>query len=66
MKVRRFHPTKTFIDDIVAINDGNLFHSVYKEIYTDELELKVEHSENHASFLNLDISIVEGFCLQVV
>ena len=35
-----------------------MFESVYKEIYPDELELKVEHSGSHASFLNnLDISI---------
>ena len=33
---------------------------MYKEIYPDELELKVEHSGSHASFLNLDISIKDG------
>ena len=33
---------------------------MYREIYPDELELKVEHSGSHASFLNLDISIKDG------
>ena len=32
----------------------------YRRIYPEELELKVEHSGNHASFLNLDITIKDG------
>ena len=60
VKARHFHSTKRFIDDLCAINDGNLFQSVYENIYPDELELKVEHSGSHASFLNLDISIKDG------
>ena len=59
VKARHFHSTKRFIDDLVAINDGNMFRSVFKEIYPEELELKIEHFGNHASFLNLDISIVD-------
>ena len=60
VKARHFHSTKRFIDDLCAVNDGNMFESVYREIYPDELELKVEHSGSHASFLNLDISIKDG------
>ena len=60
VKARHFHSTKRFIDDLCAVNDGNVFESVYREIYPDELELKVEHSGYHASFLNLDISIRDG------
>ena len=60
IKARHFHSTKRFIDDLCAINDGNLFATVYKDIYPEELELKLEHSGRHASFLNLDISICEG------
>ena len=60
MKARHFHSTKRFIDDLCAINDGHLFGEVYKEIYPEELELKLEHSGLHASFLNLDITIREG------
>ncbi len=59
-KARHFHSTKRFIDDLCAINDGGLFGNVYKEIYPEELELKLEHSGLHASFLNLDITIREG------
>ena len=29
----------------------------YKEVYRKELELKVEHHGNHATFLDLDITI---------
>ena len=60
VKARHFHSTKRFIDDLCAINDGNLFQSVHGEIYPEELELKIEHSGSHASFLNLDISIKDG------
>ena len=60
MKARHFHSTKRFIDDLCAINDGNLFGQIYQEIYPEELELKLEHSGLHASFLNLDITIREG------
>ena len=60
VKARHFHSTKRFIDDLCAINDGNLFGTVYKNIYPEELELKLEHSGTHASFLNLDITISEG------
>jgi len=59
-KARRFHSTKRFIDDLCAINDGNMFGEIYKDIYPEELELKLEHSGLHASFLNLDITILEG------
>lgn len=32
-KARRFHSTKRFIDDLCAINDGNMFCEIYKDIY---------------------------------
>ena len=60
VKARHFHSTSRFIDDLCAINDGNLFGTVYRDIYPEELELKLEHSGTHASFLNLDITISEG------
>ena len=59
VKARHFHSTKRFIDDFCAINGGNLFGWVYSDIYPEELELKVEHSGTHASFLSLDITIIE-------
>ncbi len=60
VKARHFHSTKRFIDDLCAINDGGEFGRVYKDIYPEELELKIEHSGHHASFLNLDITIEDG------
>ena len=59
-KAKRFHSTKRFIDDLCAINDGGEFGRSYLDIYPKELELKIEHQGEHASFLNLDITIKEG------
>ena len=53
VKARHFHSIKRFIDDLLALNDGGEFGRVHKDIYPSELELKVEHSGSHASFLNL-------------
>ena len=60
VKAKHFHSTFRFIDDLCTINDGGEFARVFKDIYPDELELKVEHEGNSASFLNLDIRIEEG------
>ena len=60
LKARHFHSTKIFIDDLCALNDGGEFGKVHKDIYLEELELKVEHSGSHTSFLNLDTTIKEG------
>ena len=60
VKARHFHSIKRFIDDLCALNDGGEFGRVHKDIYPSELELKVEHSGSHASFLNLYITIREG------
>ena len=40
--------------------DGGVFNDAYKDIYTPELQLKVEHSGTHATFLNLDITVKDG------
>ena len=37
-----------------------MFGRVFKDIHPDELELKVEHEGNSASFLNLDIRVEEN------
>ena len=60
VKARHFNSTKRFIDDLVAMNDGGKFGEVFKDIYPDELKLKIEHSGTHATFLNLDIEIENG------
>ena len=49
-----------FIDDLCAINDGGDFGKSFLEIYPPEMELKIEHEGNHATFLDLDISIVDN------
>ena len=60
VKARHFHGTQRFIDDLIALNDGGMFGISKDEIYPEELELKIEHSGTRASFLSLDISIVDG------
>ena len=60
VKARHFHSTKRFIDDLCAINDGGEFGRSHNEIYPEELDLKVESMGTHASFLNLDIEILDG------
>ena len=60
VKARHFHATKRFIDDLGTLNDGGVFSDVYKDIYPPELQLKVEHSGKHATFLNLDITVKDG------
>ena len=57
VKVRYFHATERFIDDLGTFNDVVVFNHVYKDIYRRELQLKVEHSGTHATFLNLDITV---------
>ena len=57
IRAKRFHATKRFIDDLCAINDGEEFKSSFLNIYPKELELKLEHSGENATFLNLDITI---------
>ena len=44
-----------FIDEFCAINDDNEFLTLFKNIYTKKLKLKIKHQGNHASFFNLDI-----------
>ena len=49
-----------FIADLCAINDHNDFSKSFKDIHPPASDLKVEHQGLHATFLDLDISIVEG------
>ena len=56
---RKFSNTFRFIDDLNAMNDNGLFEKYYKDIYPPELELKKEHGDDNASFLDLDIALVD-------
>ena len=60
VKARHYHGTNRFIDDLCAINDGDEFGRSHKDIYPEELELKVEHHGTHATFLSLDINIIDN------
>ena len=60
VKARHIHATKRFIDDLGILNDGGVFNDVFTDIYPLELQLKVEHSGTHATFLNLDITVNDG------
>ena len=60
VKAHHFHATKRFIDDLGTLNDGGVFNDVYKDIYSSELQLKVEHYGTHVTFLNLDITVKVG------
>ena len=55
-----YHGIMRFIDDLCAINDNLEFNGSFKDIYPPELELKVEHLGNHATFLDIDIKIENG------
>ena len=57
VNVGYFHATKRFIDDLGTLNDGCVLNDIYKGIYPSELQLKVEHTGTHVTFLNLDITI---------
>ena len=55
---RKFGRVFRYIDDLLAVNDGDEFEKHYSEIYPPELELKKENISNcKSSFLELDIQI---------
>ena len=63
-KAAHFHATSRFIDDLCAANDGGAFSQSFEYIYPPELELKLEHSGDRATFLNLEISLkIASFCI---
>ena len=59
-RARKFHGCTRFIDDMCCLNDSGEFGKSYNEIYPDDLQLKCEHRGNHATFLDLDITIEDG------
>ena len=54
---RKFSNPFRFNDDLSAINEGGKFEETFKQIYPPELELKKEHGNNFALFLDLDTDI---------
>ena len=57
-KAYKYNRVSRFIDDLCAINDGNEFLTLSRNIYPKELEF--EHQGNHASFSDLDIKIEDS------
>ena len=53
------HATR-FIDDECNLNDGGEFGRSFHLIYPSDLELKCEHQGSHATFLDLQIDILDG------
>ena len=59
---RKFGQVFRYIDDLVALNDGQAFEMCHNQIYPAELELYKENDNNHCTnFLDLNIVIHNGF-----
>ena len=56
---RRLHSTFRFIEDLGALNDVGEFGRDFYEIYSKELELKMEHNGSHEIFLDLDVLLTK-------
>ena len=59
-KALSYHGSFRFIDDKSCINGSKEFANSFHNIYPPSLELKLEHQGDHATFLDLDITIVDG------
>ena len=59
IRARKFFNAMRFIDDECNLNDHGEFSRSFGEIYPEELQLKCEHQGLHATFLELDIQIVD-------
>ena len=56
----KFHGISRFIDEPSTINDGGDFSSSYKYIYHKQLELKLERQGDHATFLDLNLTVEDN------
>ena len=57
-RARNLRHVFRFIDDLIAINDNDQFLKSYKEIYPQQMDLKVENQGTmKASHLDLDLEI---------
>ena len=66
MNARHFQSSKSFIDDLCAINDGVKLGRFICDIYLKKLGLKVEHHCCHVTFLNLDVTMKKGTFIYVI
>ena len=59
--IEAFNSTSRYLDDLLNI-DNNFFDSMVNRIYPSELKLnKPNVSDTEASFLDLHVSILDGF-----
>ena len=56
----RFHATLMFIDKLCIINDYGDISSSYKYIFPKQLDQKLEHQGEHATFLYLGITMEDN------
>ena len=59
-KAMKFRYSSRFIDDECNLNDSGEFGRSFHLIYPQDLELKCEHQGSHATFLDLEINIIDG------
>ena len=59
-RVFKYHGIFRYIDDLCAINDGNEFNLSFRNIYPHEMELNIQHYGTSATFLDLDITILDN------
>ena len=60
--VEALNSTSRYLDDLLSI-DNNFFDSMVNRIYASELQLnKANVSDAEALFLDLHLSISDGFC----
>ena len=57
---RLYKYASRFIDDQCNLNDSSQFKNSCQAIYPPELQVKCEHEGQHATFLELDITIENG------
>ena len=58
---RKFGQVFRYIDDLLALNDGQSFETFFKDIYPEELQLNKENdNSSNTNFLDLHISIENG------
>ena len=58
---RKFGNVFRYIDDLLALNDGQSFEYYYHQIYPEELQLTKENSsQSETNFLDLQITVDEG------
>jgi len=59
-RARLYKYSTRFIDDQCNLNDSGQFKASCQSIYPPELQVKCEHEGQHATFLELDITIENG------